>query len=193
MMNIAPVSVFWTGLCKIKKEEYDMLDKKVTDLLNQQVNKEFYSAYLYLDFSNYFQEEGLEGFANWYKIQAQEERDHAMLFVEYLQNNGEKVILEAIAKPDAKLDSLKAPLEKGLEHERYVTSLIHSIYEAAHEAKDFRTMQFLDWFVKEQGEEEKNANDLLGRFDLFASDVKGLYALDAEMAARTYTAPSLTL
>ena len=193
MMNIAPVSVFWTGLCKIKKEEYDMLDKKVTDLLNQQVNKEFYSAYLYLDFSNYFQEEGLEGFANWYKIQAQEERDHAMLFVEYLQNNGEKVILEAIAKPDAKLDSLKAPLEKGLEHERYVTSLIHTIYEAAHEAKDFRTMQFLDWFVKEQGEEETNAEGLVKKFDLFCSDPKGLYMVDSELGSRTYSAPSLTL
>ena len=70
-----------------------MLDKKVVELLNQQVNKEFYSAYLYLDFSNYYSDEGLDGFANWYKIQAQEERDHAMLFVQYLQNNGEKVTL----------------------------------------------------------------------------------------------------
>ena len=71
-----------------------MLDKKVVELLNQQVNKEFYSAYLYLDFSNYYSDEGLDGFANWYKIQAQEERDHAMLFVQYLQNNGEKITLE---------------------------------------------------------------------------------------------------
>ena len=76
-----------------------MLDKKVVELLNQQVNKELYSAYLYLDFSNYYYDEGLEGFGNWYKIQAQEERDHAMLFVQYLQNNGEKVVLEAIDKP----------------------------------------------------------------------------------------------
>ena len=77
-----------------------MLDKKVVELLNQQVNKEFYSAYLYLDFSNYYYNEGLDGFGNWYKIQAQEERDHAMLFIQYLQNNGEKITLEAIAKPD---------------------------------------------------------------------------------------------
>ena len=77
-----------------------MLDRNVVELLNQQVNKEFYSAYLYLDFSNYYYDKGLDGFGNWYKIQAQEERDHAMLFVQYLQNNGEKIKLEAIAKPD---------------------------------------------------------------------------------------------
>ena len=76
-----------------------MLDRKVVELLNQQINKEFYSAYLYLDFSNYYYDKGLDGFGNWYKIQAQEERDHAMLFVQYLQNNGEKIELEAIANP----------------------------------------------------------------------------------------------
>ena len=170
-----------------------MLDKKVVELLNQQVNKEFYSAYLYLDFSNYYSDEGLDGFANWYKIQAQEERDHAMLFVQYLQNNGEKVTLEAIAKPDVELTSAKVVLEEGLKHEQYVTSLIHNIYDAAYSVKDFRTMQFLDWFVKEQGEEEKNASELLKRFDLFGHDPKGLYMLDSELAARVYTAPSLVL
>lgn len=170
-----------------------MLDKKVVELLNQQVNKEFYSAYLYLDFSNYYSDEGLDGFANWYKIQAQEERDHAMLFVQYLQNNGEKVTLEAIAKPDVELTSAKVVLEEGLKHEQYVTSLIHNIYDAAYSVKDFRTMQFLDWFVKEQGEEEKNASELLKRFDLFGHDPKGLYMLDSELAARVYAAPSLVL
>ena len=86
-----------------------------------------------------------------------------------------------------------APLKKALEHEMLVTASINAIYAAAYEVRDFRTMQMLDWFIKEQGEEEKNANDLLGRFDLFASDIKGLYALDSEMGARTYSAPSLTL
>ena len=170
-----------------------MLNEKVAQLINEHVNKEFYSAYLYLDIANYYESKGLAGFANWYKIQAQEERDHALLFYQYLHNNNATVTLEAIGKPDVPLNSLMDPLKAGLEHEVYVTSLIHNIYAAAQEVNDFRTMQFLDWFVKEQGEEEKNANDLLGRFDLFASDVKGLYALDAEMAARTYTAPSLTL
>ena len=91
-------------------EGYSMLDRKVAQLLSQQVNKEFYSAYLYLDFSNYYYGEGLDGFGSWYKIQAQEERDHAMLFMQYLQNNGEKVVLEAIDKPSAALDSAKAVL-----------------------------------------------------------------------------------
>ena len=170
-----------------------MLNAKVKELLNQQVNKEFYSAYLYLDFSNYYEARGLDGFANWYKIQAQEERDHAMLFLQYLQNNGEKVILDAIAKPDKELKDKMDPLQAALEHERYVTSLIHNIYEAAYEKKDFRTMQFLDWFVKEQGEEEKNAEDMIKKMELFGSDAKGLYMLNSEMASRVYSAPSLVL
>ena len=127
-----------------------MLDVKIKDLLNQQINKEFYSAYLYLAFSNYFSERNLSGFSNWYRIQ-------------------------------------------GLQHERYVTDLIHTIYDAAYSVKDFRTMQFLDWFVKEQGEEEKNAEDLLKKMELFGGDPKSLYLLDQELAARTYAAPSLVL
>lgn len=174
-------------------EEYKMLDAKVANLINEQVNKEFYSAYLYLDFSNYYYNEGLDGFGNWYKIQAQEERDHAMLMFTYLQNNGKKVVLEAIAKPDVELKEFIDPLNEGLKHEQYVTSLIHNIYDAANSVRDFRTMQFLDWFVKEQGEEEKNAEDLVKKFTLFGSDPKGLYMLDNELAARVYAAPSLVL
>ncbi len=170
-----------------------MLDKKVAELLNDQINKEFYSAYLYLDFSIFYDDAGLDGFANWYKIQAQEERDHAMLMMQYLQNNGEKVELKAIAKPDKELNDKLQVLELGLEHERYVTSLIHAIYDAAYTVRDFRTMQFLDWFVKEQGEEENNAEGMVKKMELFGDDAKSLYMLNSEMAARTYSAPSLTL
>lgn len=170
-----------------------MLSKKVVELLNDQVNKEFYSAYLYLDMSNYYKNEGLDGFANWYKIQAQEERDHAVLFIEYLQQNGEAVVLEAIGKPDKEFSKFTDPLEAGAEHERFVTGLIHNIYAAAYDEKDFRTMQFLDWFVKEQAEEEENADDLIRKFELFGGDSKGLYMLDSELAARVYSAPSLTV
>jgi len=170
-----------------------MLNAKVRELLNQQINKEFYSAYLYLDFSNYFEDRGLDGFANWYKIQAQEERDHAMLFYQYLQNNDEKVELEAIDKPAVKPETDMAVLEAGLAHEQYVTSLINDIYAAAYEVKDFRTMQFLDWFVKEQGEEETNANDLISKMELFGSDPRSLYMLNSELGARVYSAPSLVL
>ena len=170
-----------------------MLDAKVAALLNQQVNKEFYSAYLYLDFSNFYYDQELNGFGNWYQIQAQEERDHAMLFMQYLRNNGEKVELDAIAKPAVALKGNKEVLEEGLKHERYVTSLIHAIYEAAYNVRDFRTMQFLDWFVKEQGEEENNAEGLVKKYELYGSDPRSLYMLNSEMAARVYTAPSLVL
>ena len=116
-----------------------------------------------------------------------------MLFVQYLQNNGEKVTLEAIAKPDVELTSAKVVPEEGLKHEQYVTSLIHNIYDAAYSVKDFRTMQFLDWFVKEQGEEETNADNLVKKYALFGDDPKSLYMLDNELAGRVYSAPSLVL
>ena len=131
-----------------------MLDKKVKELLNTQVNKEFFSAYLYLGFANYYEDEGLSGFNNWYTIQAQEERDHAMLMLKYLQMNGETVDLLAIEKPAQEFKDHMHPLKEALAHERYVTSLINNIYGTAYELKDFRTMQFLDWFVKEQVEEK---------------------------------------
>lgn len=170
-----------------------MLDAKVATLLNTQINKEFYSAYLYLDFSNYYKDAELNGFSSWYRIQAQEEMDHAILFIQYLQNNNAKVTLDAIGKPDKTLTDFEGPLAEGLKHECYVTELIHAIYNAAYDVRDFRTMQFLDWFVKEQGEEEKRAEELLKRFRLFGNDPKGLYMLDSELAARVYTAPSLVL
>lgn len=170
-----------------------MLNQSVAQLINAQITAEFYSAYLYLDFSSYFQETGLDGFANWYQVQAQEERDHAMLFYQYLHNNSAKVTLEAVAKPDRKAADTMGILKAGLEHELYVTSLIHNLYDAAQQAKDFRTLQFLDWFVKEQGEEEKNAEDLIQKMELFGSEAKGLYMLNSELAARVYAAPSLVL
>ena len=169
------------------------MDAKVSKLINEQINKELYSAYLYLDFANYYAQAGLDGFENWYRVQAQEERDHALLFYQYLQNNSEKVTFEAVDKPEWTRSDNMAPLKKGLEHEQYVTSLINTIYAAAYEVHDFRTLQLLDWFVKEQGEEEKNATDMITKMELFGSDAKGLYMLNSELKARVYTAPSLVL
>lgn len=116
-----------------------------------------------------------------------------MLFYQYLQNENQVVTLDAIAKPDKVFSCDMDVLKAGLEHEEYVTSLINNIYAEAYNAKDFRTMQFLDWFVKEQGEEETNANDLITKMELFGSDPKSLYMLNQELAARVYTAPSLVL
>ena len=169
------------------------MNEKVAFLLNQQINKEFYSAYLYLDISNYYDEQDLDGYAHYYMVQAQEERDHALLFLKYMQINGLKVTLDAIAKPDKAYASLLEPLEAAAEHERYVTALINDIYHEAHQAKDYRTMKFLDWFVNEQMEEEDNADSMINRYHLFGQDPKGLYLLDQEYAARVYTAPTLVL
>ena len=161
------------------------MNAKVSKLINEQINKEFYSAYLYLDFANYYAAAGLDGFENWYRVQAQEERDHAMLFYQYLQNNGEGVTFEAIAKPEWERGDHMTPLKKALEHEKLVTASINAIYAAAYEVRD--------WFIKEQGEEEKNAADLITKMELFGGDSKGLYMLNSELKARVYTAPSLVL
>lgn len=168
-----------------------MLNKKVADLLNDQINKEMYSAYLYLDFANFYTTKGLDGYANWYRIQAQEEMDHAIGILNYLQDNDYAVTLAAIAKPDKELKALEDPLRYALEHEQYVTELIHRIYHEAHEIHDYRTMKFLDWYVQEQGEEEKNANDMISKFELFGHDPKALYQLNSELANRTYTTASI--
>ncbi|BCJ98154.1 ferritin [Anaerocolumna chitinilytica] len=170
-----------------------MLNPEVSKLLNEQVNKEFYSAYLYMDMANYYADQSLNGFEHWFIVQMQEERDHALLFRQYLLNNGEQVTLTQIAAPESGYKNFREPLTQALEHEQFVTASINTIYEAAYKNKDFRTMQFLDWFIKEQGEEEKNADDNIKRYDLFGLDPKGLYMLDNELKARVYTAPSLVL
>lgn len=161
-----------------------MLNKKVAELLNDQINKEFYSSYLYLDFANYFAIKGLNGFASWYNIQAQEEVGHAMKIREYLLANGNSVKLEAIDKPDKKLASDLAVLEAGLSHEEFISSSINDIYAAAHEAKEFKTMEFLNYFIKEQVEEEKNAHTLIDEFKLFASTPEGLFLLNKQLSER---------
>ena len=151
-----------------------MINEKIAKLINEQVNKELYSGYLYLDFANYYADE----------IQAQEERDHALMMRRYLIDNGVRVTFGEIAKPDKKFKEHIDPLNAGLEHEQYVTSLINNIYREAFAINDFKTMQFLDWFIKEQGEEEKNAEDMVKKMQLYGHDAK-------ELAGRVYT-PSAT-
>jgi len=107
--------------------------------------------------------------------------------------NGESVVFTEIGAPGGNYNSFRDPLVKAFEHEKYVTDSINKIYESAFKIKDFRTMQFLDWFIKEQREEEKNADDNIKKYDLFASDPKGLYMLDNEMKARIYAVPTLVL
>lgn len=170
-----------------------MLSEKIVKLINEQINKEFFSAYFYLEIASYYISKNLNGFGNWFSVQAQEERDHAMLFVKYLQNNGEEVVFEDIKAAKKSFSDFSEPLRDTLEHEILVTNSINNIYAAALEHRDFRTTQFLDWFIKEQGEEEQNADDLIKKYDLFGKDGKGLYLLDTELAARVYVAPSLVI
>ena len=170
-----------------------MLSKEIGKLLNEQINKEFYSAYLYLDMANFYAEKGLLGYENWFKVQAEEEMSHAMLLRQYLLNNGHKVTLSALADPSKSYENNKAPLVEALKHEEYVTASINTIYEEAVKQKDYRSQQFLDWFIKEQGEEEANAQENIQKFEVFGSDNRGLYMLNKELEARVFSPPSLQL
>lgn len=161
-----------------------MLSEKIVGLLQNQVNKEYYSAYLYLDFAGFYNDKGLEGFGKWYKKQADEEVEHAEKFVRYLEDNGIRPVYEAIDKPAKNPADLRDPLTLSLEHEKYVTSLINAIYAAAVEEKDYRTQQFMTWYIDEQAEEEKNAQDNIKKFELFGGDARGLYELDREFGSR---------
>ena len=170
-----------------------MIDKKIVTLLNEQITKEFFSAYLYLDMANFYAHKNLLGYENWFKVQAQEEMAHALLFRQYVLNNGYAVESPAIGDPTKKYEDNKAPLLEALKHEEYVTASINAIYEQAMLLKDYRTLQFLDWFVKEQGEEEMNAQDNIQKFELYGSDPKSLYMLDKDLLLRVFTAPSLVI
>ncbi len=167
------------------------MNQKIASLINEQINKELFSAYLYIDIANFYANAGLSGFENWFFVQAQEERDHAMLFRTYMLNNDEVITLTAVDAPGKTYEDYMAPLKLTLEHEQIVTASINNIYAAAYQEKDFRAMQFLDWFIKEQGEEEKNATDLIRKYELFGGDSKGLYLLDQELGTRVYAPPSL--
>jgi ferritin len=166
------------------------MDAKVYELINNQINKELYSSYLYLSFADYYEEEGLKGYAHYFEIQAAEERDHALIFRNYLHDNDEKVKLLAVDQPNIELDNFLAPLEEALKHEKYVTALINKIYAAAVEAHDYRAQKFLGWFIDEQLEEEDNANTMISDMKLFGADPKGLFDLDRECAARVYNVPT---
>ena len=139
------------------------MDKKVYTMLNDQITKEYYSAYLYLQIAAYFDEHGLDGYAAWYEKQAQEEEEHAMKFYRYLHENGQTVKLGQIDAPDVTFNDFLEPVKAALGHEQYITGCINDIMTAAREAHDYRTAEFLQWFVHEQGEEEVNANRMVQR------------------------------
>lgn len=161
-----------------------MLNEKVVKLLQSQVNKEYASAYLYLDFAGYYQDKGLAGFATWFDVQAKEEVEHAQKFVSYLQANGIRPEYKNIDLVKSDLKDLGTALTLALDHERFVTASINEIYAAADKVKDYRTMEFLNWFVKEQLEEEENAQGLIDQFAMVKDNAAALYMLDRKLGKR---------
>ena len=163
-----------------------MLSEKMAAALNQQLNAELYSAYLYLSMAAYFYDCGLNGFANWMLVQNQEETMHAMKFFNFLKDRGGRIKLMAIDQPPTEWSSPLQVFEETLKHEEKVTGLIHNLVDLALAERDHATNAFLQWFVTEQVEEEASANDIVQRLRLIGNDANALFVLDRELATRVF-------
>ncbi len=163
-----------------------MISDKVVSILNEQINKEFYSAYLYLAMSAYFDEIGLYGFSNWTKVQAKEEMDHGMIIFDYIIDRNAKIDLKQINVPETNFKSALDVFEKIYEHEKYVTSSIDVIANMSMDECDLATRNFINWYLREQVEEESNANDIITKLKMFGDEKASLYLLDKELANREY-------
>lgn len=161
-----------------------LLSKKMVDALNKQLNAEYYSSYSYLAMSVYFETINLRGFASWMRVQSEEETKHAMRFYDYLVNSNERVKLTQIQQPPAEWESALAALENAYKYERKVTSLIHELVSLSITEKDHATYEMLQWFVKEQVEEEKSTHDMVQDIKRVGDDATGLLILDRELAKR---------
>ncbi|MCX5681075.1 MAG: ferritin [Candidatus Omnitrophica bacterium] len=167
------------------------MDKKTEKEINAQINREIFSAYLYLSMAAYFEAETLNGFAQWMKVQAMEEMIHAMKFYMFVHDRGGKVVLEAIEKPEHKFSSLKDIFEKTLEHEKFVTKNINNLYSLAQKQNDNASLIFLEWFLTEQVEEEKNATEILAKLKHTGEQGEGVLMLDKDLGARPMPALAL--
>lgn len=167
-----------------------MISNEMVKVLNEQINKEFFSAYLYLSMSAYFSDLGLNGFASWMRVQFQEEQAHAMLIYDFLISRNQKVILEAIETPKNEWVSPLNVFEEVLEHEEYVTKLINNVVSVAEESRDRATTSYFMWFIDEQVQEEASAQEIISKLKLIGDDKSALYLLDKDLAARTFTPPT---
>ncbi|UCH78423.1 MAG: ferritin [Candidatus Coatesbacteria bacterium] len=167
-----------------------MLSSKMQEALNGQLNAELYSSYLYLAMAAYFEAADFPGFANWMRVQAQEELLHGMKFYDFIGERDGRVTLAAIEAPPAEWDSPQAAFEHVVEHERKVTGLINDLVELAGKEKDYATHNFLQWFVGEQVEEESSARAVLQQVKLAGDTGGGLFLVDKELAARVFTPPA---
>ncbi len=166
-----------------------MLSEKMNKAFNEQINAELYSEYLYLSMKAYFADKNLQGFVNWMDVQVQEEHAHAMGMFDYVIERGGRVELGQIDKPRHDWESPLEVFEHVLEHEEYVTSRINALMDVAEEVKDRAALSFLDWYLKEQVEEESNVGGVLATLKLIGNDTQALFMLDKELAARTFVAP----
>jgi len=166
-----------------------MISPKMEKALNDQINAEMFSAYLYLAMVAYFHEKNLSGFANWMTVQNQEETFHAMKFFRYVSERGGRVTLDAIEKPQFEWESPLAAMEAAQKHEAYITGRINDLVNIAIEEKDHATASFLRWFVDEQVEEEDSVNAVVQKLRLLGSDGGGLFMMDRDMATRVFTPP----
>lgn len=166
-----------------------MINEKLQNAFNDQINKEFFSEYLYLAMKVYFQEQNLQGFVNWFDVQVQEEHAHAMGMFNYLNERGGSIQLEAIEKPIVEGSCPLTIFEHVLRHEEFVTSRINALMDVAEEVKDRAALGFLDWYLKEQVEEESNVGGVLATLRLIGDDKKALLMLDKDLAARTFVQP----
>ena len=167
-----------------------MLSKKLHDAINAQINAELWSAYLYLAMSLDAENKGYKGVANWFYVQFQEEQAHARIFMNYLNSRDAKVTLLPIAEVPATWNSVLDMFKQTLEHEKKVTSLINNLAYIANEDRDFASINRLNWFIDEQVEEEESARDMIATVEAVEDNKYGMYMLDKELAARTYTQPS---
>jgi len=163
-----------------------MLSKKMEAAINEQINAELYSAYLYLSMSAWFEGKNLKGFANWMYIQWQEETAHAMKFFNYVNERGGSVVLKAIDKPKASWKSIIEVYAETLKHEQHVTALINNLVNIAVSEKDHATNNFLQWYVAEQVEEEANATGILEELKLIEGKGPALLMIDREMKQRVF-------
>lgn len=168
-----------------------MLNEKVEAALNEQINAEFWSAYLYLSMAMRFENCGMPGVANWFRIQFKEEQAHAEIFMNYVNQRGGRVVLKPIAEVPTDWATPLDAFKETLAHEQKVTALINNLYALAEAERDYATRDRLAWFVSEQVEEEDNAATLIDKFALIGNDGMGLYTLDRELASRVYAAPSI--
>lgn len=166
-----------------------MINERVRKVINEQINKELYSSYLYLSMSAYFENKNLKGFANWTRVQALEESAHGLKFYDYLNNRGGKVELAPIEGPKTNWNSILEIFEEIYEHEQKVTALINNIAHVAFEERDFATQSYIQWFVNEQVEEESNASGLIEQLKLIGDNSSGIFMLDKELGTRVFLPP----